>query len=271
MKSAARATAHYRLDGLRRFASGLAVGVGVTPARASAFASQLLWFDAAGASTHGIASLPDWLVRLDRKEIDPIAEGRARSEHAGTALFDGQNGLGPLVLARAAGIAMEKARDVGVGVVRVSGLGPCGPAAPIAAEVAVGPYVAAITGPGPSWAIALPTAEGLPIVSDSALGGETASPGWLAAWAPWTAALAGVDGWAILAFAVPAFEPLSSFHERVTESLGGLGDGGGRLSPVPWDARRRETREGGIALDEATTAGLRSWADRLGVDWPDPS
>lgn len=267
---------HYRLDELRRFAATLAAKLGVAPPRASALASQLLWFDAAGASTFGIASLPSWLDRIDRREVDPLAEGRAHSEHAGTALFDGQNGLGPLVLARAAGIAAEKARDVGVGIVRVANLGPTGPSAPVAADLAVGPFVAAIAGPGPSWTVAVPMPEGLPAVYDSGLDGATAGrdgPAWLAAWSPWTSALAGPDGWAILALAVAALEPLTSFGERAAASFAGgaEAEGSGRLSPVPWDGRRRAARERGVALDEAATAGLHAWADRLGVPRPGPS
>ena len=259
----------YRLDDLRRLAAGLASGVGVAPARASTLAAQLLWFDAAGASSHGIASLPTWLERIDRKEIDPKAEGRAHSEHAGTALFDAQNGIGPLVLAKAAGIASEKARDVGVGIVRVTNLGFSAPAAPIAAELAVGPFLAAVAGPGPSWALALPMPEGLPAVYDSALDDSAEAPAWLGGWSPWIGALAGADGWAILALAVAAIEPLTTFQDRVAASFAGKADEGpGRLSPVPWDARRKLAREKGVGLDEAASAGLRAWADRLGVPWP---
>ena len=79
-----RLTRH-RLDDLRRLATDLASRVDVLPARASALATYLLWFDAAGASSHGIATLPDWLDRIERKEIDAKAEGRAGFEHSGTA------------------------------------------------------------------------------------------------------------------------------------------------------------------------------------------
>ena len=141
------AATRFRLDDLRRFAASLASSLGVAPARASSLASHLLWFDAAGASSHGIATLPSWLARIENQEVDPTAEGRARQEHAGTSIFDAQNGLAPLVLARAAEIASEKARDLGVGIVRVQNLGPSGPPAPVAADLAVGPFVAVIAGP----------------------------------------------------------------------------------------------------------------------------
>src|SRR5262249_7152269 len=55
----------YRLDDLRRFAAALAAGLGIAPARASALATHLLWFDAAGAAPLGVATLTDVLEQLD--------------------------------------------------------------------------------------------------------------------------------------------------------------------------------------------------------------
>ena len=268
----------YRFDDLRRFAASLVAGLGVSAPRASAMASHLLWFDAAGASSQGIITLPTWLDRLDRKEIDPVAEGRPWLEHAGTAVVDGRGGLAPLILERAAGIASEKARDVGLGIVRVHGLGPSGPSAPIVAELAIGPFVAIIAGPGPSIAVGVPMPEGLPALYDSALDvtngtvepSTPVSPGEIDALAPWIAAIAGShEGWSILALSVSAMEPLTSFQRRVSASLDGRA-GGGYLSPGPWEARRREVRERGITLDEATSAGLGAWADRLKLARPSP-
>ena len=179
---------HFRLDDLRRHAAELASGVGVAPAQGAALASHLLWFDAVGASEFGIATLPRWLERISVREFDVVAEGKVMTERNGTAVLDGQNGLPPLVLEHAAGIAAEKAREAGVGVVRVTPLGPMGPTASVAAELAIGPFLAAIMGPGPSWSLALPSNEGLPVVFDSVLdGGPSAGirsepPQWASAW-----------------------------------------------------------------------------------------
>ena len=127
-------TTRYRLDDLRRLATALGSSLGVSPPRASALATHLLWFDAAGASPFGMASLPGWLGRIEAGEVDPVSPGRAVLEHAGTAVFDAQGGLPPLALETAAGIASEKARDVGVGLVRVRNIGPTGPSAPVASN-----------------------------------------------------------------------------------------------------------------------------------------
>ncbi len=267
VSATAGASTRYRLDDLRRLTASLAAGLGMDPARASALVTHLLWFDAAGASSHGIASLPAWLDRISRREIDPVAEGRVRLEHSGTAVFDAGNGLPPLALERAAGIASEKARELGLGIVRVENVGRTGPAAPIVAGLAIGPFVAAIAGPGGSIAVAMPMPEGLPAVYDSALEGEFRSQ-MGDAWSPWISAFTGGDGWAILALAVPAMEPLTSFQDRVGQLFRDAAAGRGRLLPGRWEAHRIEARERGVSVDEASAAALRGWADRLNVAWP---
>jgi LDH2 family malate/lactate/ureidoglycolate dehydrogenase len=261
----------YRLDDLRRFAAALGVGAGLAPERAMALATHLLWLDAAGAAPFGVASLPDWLGRFERGEVDPRAEGRIGAEHAASAVLDGQGGPAPLILSRAAGVAGEKAREVGVGLVRVTGLGPAGPAAAVAAELAIGPHVGLVLGPGPHQALALPTAEGLPLVFDSALAGEAPPPALPASslLVPWSL-LAPEGEILVVAAVVTALEPLATFHERIDVALTALGDGPGRLLPGPWEERRRAVREHGVPLDGAVMAALRPWAERLGLEPPAP-
>ncbi len=66
----------YGFDDLRRFAAALGTACGLVPLRALALASHLLWFDAAGAASLGIASLPDWLEAIERGQLDPRTIGR---------------------------------------------------------------------------------------------------------------------------------------------------------------------------------------------------
>ena len=261
----------YRLDDLRRFAAALGAGAGLAPERAMALATHLLWFDAAGTPPFGIASLPVWLARIERGEVDPRAEGRIGAEHAASAVLDAQRGPAPLILSRAAGVAGEKAREVGVGLVRVTGLGPSGPAAAIAAELAIGPHVGLVLGPGPHQALALPTAEGLPLVFDSALTGEMPPPALSFPGFPVPGSLLAPEGGVlVVAAVVTAMEPLATFHERLDAAVKALGDGPGRLLPGPWDDRRREVREHGVPLDGGVMAELRPRAERLGLEPPTP-
>jgi Malate/L-lactate dehydrogenase len=264
----------FRLDEVRRFATALASELGVAPPRAAALAAHLLWFDAAGATSFGIMTLPRWLERIEAGEFATAAEGRVMTERNGTAVLDGQNGLPPLILERAAGLAVEKARDAGVGLVRVIHVGPTGPAAVVAAEMALGPLAAAILGPGPSWSLALPSEEGLPAVFDPALGSASekrpAPTAWLEGLLPWAAVLTADTGWLVGAVAVAAWEPLLTFHERVKTALGDREARPGQLLPTAWDAHRRVVREQGIALPASATKALTRWAERLGVAIPTP-
>lgn len=261
------ATSRYRLDDLRRFAAALGAAAGLVPARAASLATQLLWYDAAGAGALGIATLPDWLDRLDSGAIDPRAEGAVGPERAGTAVLDGKNGPPPLVLARAAGLATEKARDVGVGLIRVVGVVPIGSAAAVAAEVALGPEAAVVLGPSSSWAIALPSPEGLPLIVDPALDGARAAPP--AVLAP-LGLLVPEGGWLVAAAAIGALEPLATFHERLAAALPGFDRLPGALFPSRWESSRRAARERGIPIPAAPLSALRRRAREHGVTLPEP-
>ncbi|WP_406701289.1 Ldh family oxidoreductase [Singulisphaera sp. Ch08] len=274
----------YRLDDLRRFAAALGVGVGLAPPRASAFASQLLWYNTTGAPSCGIETLPLWLERIAKGEVDPRAEGKVTSEHLGTAVFDGSNGLPSLILARAGELAIEKARDAAVGLVRVANLpNAAGPAAGTAAEMAVGPYLSAILGPGPAWTLALPSGDGLPAVFDSTLEFAAVTPSSktnaarstkstpLPLWAPWATAMVPEGGWLVAALSIKTIESLSGLHERVSSTMRLTDEAPGRLLPTTWEARRREARERGVAVTTVSLTRFHDWANRLGVPLPSPA
>ena len=278
----------YRFEDLRGFGAALAAALGVAPARASALAGQLLWFDAAGVSGLGIGSLPDLLKSLEGKEIDPKSEGRVVSERAATAVLDAGRGVPLLALEHAAGIAGEKARDVGVGVVRVKNLAPVESAAGIAAEIAIGPHAAFLLGPGSGtrWSVALPCAEGLPAVFDPTLRAaesarkpkknDVATEGPPTALArlfgPWASVLAEPHEWLIVALSIAAIEGLSAFHERVSEAVRVMEHNDvatpGRLVPSVWEARRRELRERGVSVSAVRWNALVAWGEKLAVEPP---
>lgn len=259
----------YRLDDLRRFAGALLTAAGVAPARGSALAAHLLFHDAAAHSAFGLAALAGWLERIETRVVDPGAEGRVTGEMTGTAVFDGQNGIPPLLLARAAELAAEKAREAGIGLVRVVHVGPSGPVAAIAADLAVGPYVGAVVGHTGTWALALPSDEGLPVVCDSTLG-RGAPAAFPASCVPWAPATLPEHGWFVLAVAVAALEPLATYHERVAEWLRAQPEPTGTLLPGPWEQCRRHAREHGVHVENAVWENLESWAERYRVAIPAP-
>ncbi len=265
-------TSHYRLDDLRRFASALGAAVGLPRDRAAALGSHLLWFDAAGAPDHGIASLPHWLDRIVRGDVNASALGRVGAERAGAAVFDAQGGLPPLLLERAAALAGEKARDVGVGLIRVTGLGPAGPAAAVVAEVAVGPMVGLVLGSDGSMAVGVPTALGLPVVFDSAMAGRKTKKKTTLTLAglvvPWTL-LVPDRGWLVLAATVGRARAawrrfMNASRPRSPAARKNLD----RSFPPLWETRRRSAREQGIDIPQEVRDAFHPWCESLGIAPP---
>lgn len=263
--------ARFRLDDLRRLSIALVSAAGLTRPDAATLAAHLLWYDAAGAASFGIARLPGWLDELTEAGSRSDTSGAICAETATTAILDGAGGLAPLVLAEAATVAARKARELGIGLCRVTGLPARGSAAAVAAQVALGPLAAVVIGPGPSWTVALPTAGELPFVFDSELSSADGRPGnptptlpaWLATLAPPS------GGWLLAVLAISALEPLAGFHERLMAAIEG-DSSPGTLRPDAWEAHRRGIREHGVPLDAATVAALRGHAERSGVSFPEP-
>jgi len=92
---------------------------GVGEEEAADVAEVLTEGDLRGFHSHGLLRLPYILRALRGGTILPRAEVRVVRETPATALLDGGHGLGHHVARRAMGLAVEKARRVGVGVVGV--------------------------------------------------------------------------------------------------------------------------------------------------------
>ena len=286
----------YGFDDLRRFAAALGTACGLAPLRALAMASHLLWFDAAGAATLGIATLPAWLEAIEGGQVDPQAAGRVVGQRSALAIFDGENGLPLLLLERAAELAIEMARETAVGLVRVDHVGPIRSAAAVVAGIALGPMAGLVLGPNRLWSMGLPSEAGLPVVVDSGLATAVAGAGkprgartpadspkpvasrrtgsapaidLLDGLRLGTEVLIPAGGWLVAAVSVAAVEPLAAFHQRVA-AWDGLDEAPGRLLPGAWDARRREARTRGIAIPLPAWKSLNQWAQRLAIEVPGP-
>jgi LDH2 family malate/lactate/ureidoglycolate dehydrogenase len=285
----------YRLDDLRRFAAALGCGGGLATSHALALASHLLWFDAVGAASFGIETLPCWLERIESRKVDLNALEKISAERPSVATIDGNNGIAPLVLERAAELAIEKARDTAISLVQVTRLGRLGSAAAIVAAMAARPVAGFVLGPGRLWSIAIPSPSGLPVLFDSALAGLTrvnpAASGAarrgrssrpaqprarrLSSFSRdgtpiWSDVLVAEDSWLVGAFAVAEFEPLSDFHDRVGRWLVGLAENPDGLLPASWTDRYNDAHERGVTVTPAVWKALKSWASRLAVPVPEP-
>ena len=86
---------------------------------AATTAGAMLDADLSGSDAHGIFRLPGYVRVLKRGHINPQANIQVVERGPATALIDGDNGMGHLVMTYAANLAVEIAREAGVGWVGV--------------------------------------------------------------------------------------------------------------------------------------------------------
>src|SRR5262247_1974009 len=90
------------------------VRLGLPVADAAKVAELMTEADLTGADAHGVFRLPQYVRRLRAGGVNPKPDIQVTKTAPATALIDGDNGMGHLVMARAAATAIELARDTGV-------------------------------------------------------------------------------------------------------------------------------------------------------------
>src|SRR5215470_5750639 len=158
---------------------------GLRSGDANILAGLMVEADLRGSDTHGVIRLPLYLRRLKAGGVNPRPNIRVMQEKPSTALVDGDNGMGHLVMRFAAQTAIEKAKRTGVAWVGARMSNHAGPAAlyammPLAHDM-IGLYLAVGSNNHlPPWgstenllgtnpiAIAVPAEEEPPIVLDMA-------------------------------------------------------------------------------------------------------
>src|SRR6202162_4916428 len=184
-----------------------AVGIGAPDAERAA--ELMAASDLSGADGHGVFRLPQYIRRIKAGGLNTAPDIRVVRHARATAVVDGDNGLGSLVVARAVEEAIALARDNGVGWVGVRRGNHAGAAAvyaamPLAHDM-IGLYFAVGNANHlPPWggvdmllstnpiAIAVPAGDEKPIILDmattvaaygkvktKALRGETMPEGWM--------------------------------------------------------------------------------------------
>ncbi len=103
--------------------------VGMPAADAQVVAALMAEADLRGADGHGVIRLVPYLKRIRAGGVNLHPDIRIVKERAATALVHGDNGMGHLVMKRAAEIAIEKARTAGVAWVGAQWSNHAGPAA----------------------------------------------------------------------------------------------------------------------------------------------
>jgi LDH2 family malate/lactate/ureidoglycolate dehydrogenase len=131
---------------LRDFIARVLEKVGLSPEDAGRVAALMAEADDRGADAHGVFRLPQYVRRIESGGINVRPNIRVVREHAATAVVDGDNAMGHLVMSRAAELAVEKARHAGVAWVGARNSNHAGPALLYArmplAEDMIGLYLA---------------------------------------------------------------------------------------------------------------------------------
>lgn len=84
--------------------------------------------DARGADAHGVFRLPPYVKRIRAGGMNMRPDIRVVQERAGSAVIDGDNGIGHLIMKKAADLAVHKARSTGVAWVGARMSNHAGPA-----------------------------------------------------------------------------------------------------------------------------------------------
>src|SRR2546421_7768925 len=88
--------------------------LGLRAADAAKVAELMTEADLTGADAHGVFRLPQYVKRVQAGGFNPRPNITVARTAAATALVDGDNGFGHLVMTRAAETAIEMAREAGV-------------------------------------------------------------------------------------------------------------------------------------------------------------
>jgi LDH2 family malate/lactate/ureidoglycolate dehydrogenase len=220
-------------DRLVRFAAAVLAAVGVKPDHAEITAARLVEADVRGRTGHGLIRLGPYVQRIEAGGVNLSPEIQVLRETPVSALIDGDNAMGQVVMTQATELAIEKAEAVGmawVGTVHSNHAGAAGIYPAMAAERGlISMYFAVANANGmPPWggnepvlgtnpiAIAIPAADGQAFQLDIAT--TVASHGTIK-----VAAQAGEEmpvGWVIDAEGKPITDP-SRAHEGFLMPIGG--------------------------------------------------
>lgn len=106
-----------QMSDLTTFAAGLLEGAGVDADDARVTAERLVEADARGRSGHGLIRLVPYLQRIRAGGLNLRPRIQVVADRPSSAQVDGDNGLGQVVVTRAADVAIEKATSTGVAIV----------------------------------------------------------------------------------------------------------------------------------------------------------
>lgn len=130
---------------LETFARDVLVHAGIPPHHAAQSARHLALCDLRGVESHGITRLSALAQRIRNGVVNATPHIRVERERAASALVNGDNGLGVPVSTYATQLALERAREHGIGAVGVRNSNHFGMAADYALRMAEAACLGIIT------------------------------------------------------------------------------------------------------------------------------
>jgi LDH2 family malate/lactate/ureidoglycolate dehydrogenase len=121
-------SATVKTEKLQHFIAQSFGAVGIPEQDAQTVSSLMAEADLQGSDGHGVIRLPSYIKRIQAGGINKTPNIHVVQERAATAIVNGDNGLGHLVVNRAAQLAIEKARSCGVAWVGTRYSNHAGPA-----------------------------------------------------------------------------------------------------------------------------------------------
>jgi ureidoglycolate dehydrogenase (NAD+) len=100
---------------LRAFAAELLVSGGFSPSDAAKTADLLVWANARGVASHGVMRIPRYIEMVELSLIKPDAKPHFASTFGATAVLEGGNAPGAVVMSMAMARATELAGKFGIG------------------------------------------------------------------------------------------------------------------------------------------------------------
>jgi L-2-hydroxycarboxylate dehydrogenase (NAD+) len=119
----------FKSSDLEAFVGRALTAVGLPVSDAEQVARLMILADLRGSDGHGIFRLPQYVRRIRAGGVNVRPNIRVVQETDATALVDGDNGMGHLVMQFAAQVAIKKAEQLGIGWVGVRQSNHAGPAA----------------------------------------------------------------------------------------------------------------------------------------------
>lgn len=178
-------THRFALPEVRGFIVDVLVSFDVPADQAATVADRMLEADSSGMGAHGIFRLPSYCRRIESGGYNLAPDLRLVRETPSTALLDGDNGLGQVVMTRAVEVAVDKAQATGLAWVGVRGSNHAGAGGTYASLAAREGLIAIYMAIGsanhmPPWggtdllmstnplAVAVPAGEEAPVLLDMA-------------------------------------------------------------------------------------------------------